>query len=226
MTSSSAAVVGLARRPDVAGALSQQRAAGGRGPLFVAAACRAAVDVRGWAAARQRRVRSRDRRRLQGTGPEPVEQQPGRIRDRPIGPASHAGMVPGSRALPIRRLRNLDAAGDGIRGSFRGAGARDWRRDGNRPLTVRQQRCDRHRRRSLWWAPADRAGELPVARAHRPVRAPSHQRGCCSWPLVSCGSWGKSGSLETYIALAYGVLMGVPILGWMWFTQASTLLPM
>ncbi len=168
-----AAVVGLARRPEVAGALGRNARQAVADHYSWHRHVDATVDVRGRAAARQRRAGGRDRRRLQRTGPEPVEQQPGRLRDRAqrrsrtrsSGSRKSSGIATATTRRGCREVMEFaEHAGEQVLevGGGMGTDLAQFARNG----------AHRHRRRSVGRAPAARAGELPAARPDRPVRAP------------------------------------------------------
>ena len=131
---------------------------------FIAAALRPQPDV-----ALRRRSLS-NRRRLQGRGAAPVEQQSGRLRTTSRRRAPHTlRVVPGSRSAPLRRVRAVDARGDGVRRARRRGRARNRRRHRHRSRAVRAARRPRHRCRSVarpprsWRRRTSRCAGLPGA---------------------------------------------------------------
>ena len=159
-----------------------QRAPGGRGPLFLAAARRAAVGVR-----------RPDCRRDSGARPRSRPATPTRTRCRTSGTTIRSALkrpAPRSRTRSSGSWRSSATATACTRrgcrevmefaGARRRTGARDRRRHGHRPRAVREARRARHRRRSV-------DGHLQLAQENfrlrgsdRPVRSPRRRDRCRS----------------------------------------------
>ena len=89
---------------------------------------------------------------------------PGRLALRHGYRAAHARVVPRGRALPLRRVRAVDARGDGVRPARRRAGARDRRRHGHRPAQFAKNGAIVTDVDLVGRAPGARAGEFRAAR--------------------------------------------------------------